>query len=75
MKKILVLSGAVIGVLFAVWDTLVDSAETAAPDGEGHIPVFSIPFLWVKMFTYLLIGGIAGALAGFLLPGKSGRKK
>ncbi|GEM_PF-884826 len=67
MKKILGVAGGVLGVLFAIWDTLINSAETAAPDQEWSISIVSWPFFIGKVLVYLLIGTVLGTLIGFIL--------
>lgn len=67
MKKILALIGAIIGVLFSIWDAMVNNADTAPPDQEFGISIVSWPFFITKTIAYLLIGAILGALIGLLL--------
>lgn len=67
MKKVLGLAGGAIGVLFGIWDTMVSSAETAAPDQEWSFSIISWPFFIVKVLVYLLMGTVLGMLIGFML--------
>jgi len=67
MKKILGLTGGVLGILFAIWDTMVNTADTAALNQEFGISIVSWPSFIVKVLVYLLIGTVLGTLIGFIV--------
>lgn len=67
MKTILALTGGIIGVLFAAWDTIINNADSAPPDCGLSISIFYQPFFISKVFAYLLIGAVLGGLIGLLI--------
>lgn len=67
MKKISGLTGGVLGILFALWDAMVNTADTASLDQEFSISIVSWPFFIEKILIYILIGAVSGWLIGVML--------
>lgn len=67
MKRLLALLGGLIGLLFSIWDTMVNEADTAPLGHEFGITISSWPFFITKTVVYLLIGTVLGWLIGFMV--------
>lgn len=74
MKRLLVLLGGVIGLLFSIWDAMVNAADTAPLDNEFGISIVSWPFFITKTTVYLLTGAVSGWLIGFMIDKARKRK-
>lgn len=74
MKRLLALLGGVIGLLFSIWDTMVNAADTAPLDHEFGISIVSWPFFITKTIVYLFIGAVSGWLIGFMVDKARKRK-
>lgn len=67
MKRLLALLGGLVGLLFSIWDTMVNEADTAPLAQELGITISSWPFFITKTVVYLLIGAVLGWLIGFIV--------
>lgn len=65
MKKA-ILIGSIAGILFSIWDTLVNYADTTLIDVEPGLEIISWSVV-VKTMIYILIGGVAGGLIMFMI--------
>ncbi|WP_431611180.1 hypothetical protein [Chryseobacterium sp. 'Rf worker isolate 10'] len=67
MKKRIINAGGFIGILFSIWDSMVDNADTASL--EDHLSVgfvFSSVFS-LKTLIYLSIGMFSGWIINFMI--------
>ena len=67
MKKRIITAGGFIGILFSIWDSMVDNADTASL--EDHLSVgfvFSSVFS-LKTLIYLSIGMFSGWIINFMI--------
>ncbi|MCJ8153611.1 hypothetical protein MKJ01_07520 [Chryseobacterium sp. SSA4.19] len=67
MKKILLITGVLIGIFFSLWDSMTSYADTAPIDDEIGIEIISWPFFIKKTIIYMVIGGLTGFLTGFII--------
>ena len=74
MKRLLALLGGIIGLLFSIWDTMINGADTAPLESEFGITIVSWPFFITKTIAYLLIGAALGWLIGFMVDKARNRK-
>ncbi|MGQ7856995.1 hypothetical protein ACUN24_22380 [Pedobacter sp. WC2501] len=65
MKKA-ILIGAIAGILFSIWDTLLSYSDSAPIDVEPGLEIISWSVV-VKTMIYMLIGGVAGGLIMFMI--------
>ncbi|MBL7706730.1 MAG: hypothetical protein JNM21_14385 [Taibaiella sp.] len=74
MKRLLTLLGGGTGLLYAIWDTMINGADTAPLEHEFVITIVSWPFFITKIIVYLLIGAVLGWLIGFMVDKARKRK-
>lgn len=67
MKKILLIIGVLVGILFSLWDSMVNYADTAPINDEMGIEIISWPFFIKKTLIYMVIGGLTGCLISFII--------
>ena len=76
IKKILAITGVLAGILFSLWDSMVNYADTAPIDDEIGIEIISWPFFITKILLYMALGGTSGYLISFIAYKlQQGRKK
>ena len=72
----LVITGVLAGILFSLWDSMVNYADTAPIDDEIGIEIISWPFFITKILLYMALGGVSGYLISFIAYKlQQGRKK
>jgi hypothetical protein len=74
MNKVLIITGCVLGVLFSIWDSMMNYADSAPIDNEFGIEIISGQFFTKKTLMYMLIGFILGWIL-FLVARKVIKKK
>ncbi|MEF9479473.1 hypothetical protein ACR1PO_04855 [Chryseobacterium sp. RRHN12] len=66
MKKRIVTAGGFIGILFSIWDSVIDKADSAL--SEDHLAGFIFHSVFsMKTFVYLLIGGVSGWIISLMI--------
>ncbi len=66
MKKVLIIIGGSLGLLFSIWDSVVSYSDTASLNEYG-ISIISWQFFIKKILVYILIGGVLGWLTGLII--------
>jgi cell division protein FtsX len=67
MKKVLIITGCIVGILFSIWDSMMNYADGAPLNNEFGIEIISWHFFLKKTFIYILIGFITGWLVSLII--------
>lgn len=67
MRKRIITAGGFIGIVFSIWDSMVDNADTASLEDDLSVGfVFSSVFS-LKTLVYLIIGMVSGWIINFMI--------
>jgi len=67
MKKRIITAGGFIGILFSIWDSMMDNADTASLEDHLSVGLVFSSIFSLKTLVYLTIGMVSGWMINFMI--------
>ncbi|UTX50434.1 hypothetical protein [Chryseobacterium sp. MA9] len=67
MKKRIITAGGFIGILFSIWDSMMDNADIASLEDHLSVGLVFSSIFSLKTLVYLTIGMVSGWMINFMI--------